>query len=65
MFIDFTYDFIGDDDGGRSPGQPFDITLVLAGKSMAEDVVITQTFDEGQVNVFTLRPEKEFGYIGA
>jgi hypothetical protein len=64
-YVDFTYDFIGDDDGGRTPGQPFNITLVVAGKSMAENVVIDQEFNEGQVNVFTARPEKEYGYIGA
>jgi len=63
-FIDFTYDFVGDDSNGRTPGEPFDVTIVLAGSDMAKNTVISQTFDQGQLNVFAVRPEKDHGYIG-
>jgi hypothetical protein len=63
--VDFTYDFIGSSDGGRTPGQPFDMVVVIAGTNMAKNIALTQTFDEGQLNTFNLRPEKDYGYIGA
>ena len=64
-YIDFTYDFIGSDEGNRVPGQPFDIVVVIAGTNMAKNTIISQTFDSGQLNTFNLRPEKDYGYIGA
>jgi len=63
-YIDFKYDFEGDASGGREPGEPFEVTVVLAGTNMAQNVVISQIFDAGQVNVFNIRPEKDYAYIG-
>jgi hypothetical protein len=63
-YVDFTYDFIGASEGGRTPGEPFDMVIVVAGTDMAKNIVITQTFNEGQLNTFNVRPEKDYGYIG-
>ena len=62
--IDFTYDFIGDVSNGRIADKPFSITIVFAGSDMAQNVMIEQEFNKGQVNVFTMRPEKEYAYLG-
>jgi len=63
-FVDFTYDFIGDESNGRVADEPFNITIVFAGSDMGKNVVISQEFDKGQVNVFSLRPDKDYGYVG-
>ncbi len=63
-FVDFTYDFIGDESNGRTPDEPFGMTVVLAGSDMAKNMIISQDFDKGQLNILSLRPEKDYGYIG-
>jgi hypothetical protein len=63
-FVDFTYDFTGDESNGRVADEPFGITVVLAGTNMAQNIVIDQVFDKGQLNVFSLRPDKEYAYLG-
>ncbi len=63
-YVDFSYDFVGDDSNGRTADEPFGITVVLAGTDMAQNIVINQVFDEGQLNVFSLRPDKEYAYLG-
>ena len=63
--VDFTYDFAGDDSNGRTPDTPVEMVVVLAGTNMAKNIVIRQVFDKGQLNVFALRPERDYGYVGA
>jgi len=62
--VDFTYDFIGDESNGRVVNEPFSITVVVAGTDMAQNIVVDQVFDKGQLNVFALRPDRDYGYIG-
>lgn len=63
--VEFSYDFSGDDSNGRTVDEPFGITVVVGGLAIAKNTIISQVFDRGQVNVFNLRPEKEYGYLGA
>ena len=63
--VDFTYDFAGDDSNGRTPDTPVEMVVVLAGTNMAKNIVIRQVFDKGQLNVFALRSERDYGYTGA
>ena len=63
--VEFTYDFLGDDSNGRVPGEPVSMTLVVAGTSLAQNVIVSQVFDAGQVNTFNVRTSKDFAYIGA
>ena len=64
-FVDFSFDYLGNTQGGREPGQPVSMTLVVSGLTSAQTIYIDQIFVDEGVNVINARTEQELSYTEA
>ncbi len=64
-FVDFTFDYKGNNQADRILGEPTVMTLVVSGLASAQTVYIEQTFIDEGTNVFNARTEQELSYAEA
>jgi len=60
--LTFEYDYLYNDENGRTPNQPFDVVLVVTGKSIAEPVELLTTVSEDSDAVFNVISKADKAY---
>jgi len=61
--IDFTFDYTGNTQGGRTGGTPADVTLVAGNASNAKPVVVTGTITQSKGVTFVATAEQDRAYL--